>query len=178
MAEKTPQNLVLSTEDLQAIIVGVASSKRLVTGIVNHLRPQLELLNSQLATQENTHHQTPQQQTSQTNRPEQEELASNSQGTQPPGQGNSQSCKLPFPTPQDPDQDKTPGPLKVRKTHYSNTKITGHQYHTPGLLSSLYTRVKYICLFVLYPDLHFCPKLSNPSSFLFLAFTPSPKPGK
>ena len=89
MAEDNPQNLVLSTEDLQAIIVGVASSETLVTGIANHLRPRLESLNTHLATQEGAHQRIPQQQGSQTNNPWQEGPSNNHLVSPPTDQGNS-----------------------------------------------------------------------------------------
>ena len=49
MAEESSRNIVLSTEDLQAIIAGVALSEILITGIAEHLRPQLETINTRLA---------------------------------------------------------------------------------------------------------------------------------
>ena len=49
MAEESSRNIALSTEDLQAIIAGVASSEILITGIAEHLRPQLETITTRLA---------------------------------------------------------------------------------------------------------------------------------
>ena len=54
MAEQSSWNIALSTKDLQAIIAGVASSKILTTGIAEHLRPQLEMITTWLATQDHS----------------------------------------------------------------------------------------------------------------------------
>ena len=76
MAEENTQNLVLLTEDLQAIIIGVASSESLITGLANQLRPQLDSIRNLVPNREAT-------------RPE--EQASNHQGTQATGQGTLQA---------------------------------------------------------------------------------------
>ena len=62
MVDDTGRNLILSAKDLQAIIVGVASSDTLIAGIANHLRPQLDSLNAQPTTQgASNQHSSPQQ---------------------------------------------------------------------------------------------------------------------
>ena len=52
MVEESSRNIALSTEDLQAIIAGVASSEILITGIAEHLRPRLKMITTRLAMQD------------------------------------------------------------------------------------------------------------------------------
>ena len=100
MAEESSRNNALSTEDLQAIIAGVPSSEILITGIAEHLRPQLEMITPRLAMHDhNTRqwdNQPPQHTTREHDASNSEQTnadqvtAQNSRGTQP---GNGQAVQ-------------------------------------------------------------------------------------